>query len=145
MASCSPTPYFEEYVEVPDASWHADSTILFTVEVDDTSSEFLIGINLRNNNNYPFSNIFLFREIRSSRGVEFRDTIEFSLADPYGKWLGKGVGELKTNQWAFAPQGLRFKKKDSYTFALTQAMRTESLEGVEDVGLTIFRNEEDNN
>ncbi len=139
VASCSETPYFEEYVEIPNNEWHQDSSIFFTVDVDDTTSKFLIGLNLRNNNSYPYSNIFLFREIRSSRGIEFRDTAEFYLANAYGKWLGEGIGELKTNQWVFSKEGVRFRKKDTYTFSITQAMRTERLEGIEDVGITIFK------
>lgn len=143
LQSCSSSPYFEEYIGLRDSTWHSDSVATFTVEIEDTASEFLIGINLRNNNDYPYSNIFLFREIRSSRGIEFRDTMEFFLADSYGKWLGDGVGELKTNQWQFASKGLRFRKKDTYTFSFNQAMREDELKGVEDIGITIFRNEKE--
>lgn len=141
LSSCSSKPYYEEYIEIPSTGWNADSTAKFKVKIDDTISDFLIGINLRNNNQYPFSNIYLFREIYSPQGLEFRDTMEFILSDAYGKWLGKGVGELKTNQWQFAGRGLRFKKRGNYTFTLTQAMREENLLGLEDIGITIFKSE----
>lgn len=141
LTSCNSKPYYEEYIEIPVSGWHEDSVAQFKLKVDDTISDFLVGINLRNNNQYPFSNIYLFREIYSPKGLEFRDTMEFFLADAYGQWLGKGVGELKTNQWQFASRGLRFKKRGTYTFTLTQAMREENLIGVEDVGITIFKSD----
>ena len=139
LHSCGKKAYYESYKHIPNAIWYAEDTAFFDVEVKDTSSEFLIVVNLRNNNDYPKSNIYFFREIRSSRGIEFRDTISYFLADNYGKWLGQGIGELKTNQWPFAPKGLRFRKKDTYTFVLTQAMRLDSLPGVEDVGITLYK------
>lgn len=141
FASCTSKPYFEEYVEIPPSGWSKDSIAKFEVKIEDTISDFLIGINLRNNNNYPFSNIYLFREIYSPKGLEFRDTMEFFLADAYGKWLGKGVGELKTNQWQFANRGLRFKRRGTYIFSFEQAMREENLVGLEDIGITIFKSE----
>lgn len=141
LVSCTSKPYYEEYMEIPSSGWNQDSVAKFKVKVDDTISDFLIGINLRNNNNYPYSNIYLFREIYSPKALEFRDTMEFILADDYGKWLGKGVGELKTNQWQFASRGLRFKKRGTYTFTLCQAMREENLIGIEDIGITIFKSD----
>lgn len=143
LYSCGNQPYYEKYVEIPPQGWDKDSSIFFIVDIDDTISEFLIGLNIRNNDSYTYSNIFLFREIRSSRGIEFRDTAEYPLADPYGKWLGEGVGELKTNKWAFSGEGVRFRKKDQYTFSITQAMREDKLSGIEDVGITIFKSNSD--
>tara|TARA_B100000678_G_scaffold290808_1_gene304862 strand:- start:16 stop:531 length:516 start_codon:yes stop_codon:yes gene_type:complete len=139
LYSCGEKPYYEAYVEIPEKGWRADSIITFNVDVKDTSSEFLIRLNLRNNSNYPYQNIFLFREIRSSRGLEFRDTVEYPIADAYGKWLGDGLGELKTHKWPFSMKALHFKKSGKYTFRIQQAMREQVLPGVEDVGLTIFK------
>lgn len=139
LYGCGNKPYYEAYVEIPESGWRADSIITFDVTVDDTSAGFLIQLNVRNNSSYPYQNIFLFREIHSPRGIEFRDTAEYPIADAYGKWLGEGLGELKTHQWAFSPRALHFRKSGKYTFSVQQAMREESLKGIEDVGLTIFK------
>lgn len=139
LYSCGDSAVYEEYVEIPDKGWHKDSSLTFEVEIEDTNAAYQVVWYLRNNNAYPYRNIFLFRKIASERGVEFADTSEFFLADPYGKWLGKGVGELKTNTWPFKKQLIYFNKEGKYTFTLQQAMRTEYLEGVEDVGLGVFK------
>lgn len=139
MTACDPTPMYEEYVEVPNGEWSKDSTLSFTIDIEDTTAVYQIVWHLRNNNQYEYSNIYLFRNVQSDRGVEFADTAQFVLADPYGKWLGKGIGELKTNTWPFKKGYLQFKHAGEYTFNLQQAMRTDRLKGVEDVGLGIYK------
>ncbi len=139
LYSCDEPALYEEYVAIPDQGWHQDSVVTFEVMIEDTASAYRVGWHLRNNNNYPYSNIFLFREVTSQRGREFADTAEFMLADPYGKWLGKGVGELKTNSWPFKDQLLMFKQPGAYVFKLQQAMYPEYLQGLEDVGLSIYK------
>jgi len=142
VVGCDPAPMYEEYVEVSGNGWHQDSTVTFEVNIDDTLSAYQVVWYLRNNDDYEYSNIFLFRSVSSDRGSEFGDTAEFVLADAYGKWLGKGVGELKTNTWPYKEGVLRFKRSGNYTFTLQQAMRTDFLKGVEDVGLGIYKLED---
>ncbi len=137
--ACEPTPLYEEYVPVAGNAWSADSSVSFEIEIEDTTAVYQAIWHLRNNDDYEWSNIYLFRNVTSERGIEFADTAQFVLADNYGKWLGKGVGELKTNSWPFKNGYLRFKHSGKYTFTLQQAMRTNKLKGVEDVGLGIYK------
>ncbi|MDZ7848074.1 MAG: gliding motility lipoprotein GldH [Owenweeksia sp.] len=139
LTACGEKPVYEEYVSIPAKGWYKDSLIHFEVEITDTATPYRVMWYLRNNNDYAFSNIYLFRKVTSERGVEFADTASFPLADPYGKWLGKGVGELKTNTWPFKNSLLYFNREGIYRFSLQQAMRTNHLEGVEDVGLGVFK------
>lgn len=139
LTACGPKAVYEEYVDIPKKGWYKDSAVSFEVDVKDTSAAYEIVWYLRNNDQYEYSNIYLFRNVRSKRGTEFADTAQFLLADPYGKWLGKGVGELKTNTWPFKTGYLRFRHGGKYIFTLQQAMRTDYLKGVENVGLGIFK------
>jgi len=111
----------------------------FEVEIEDTMSFYAVFFNLRANNNYPNSNLYLFRTIYSEEGIEYRDTANLTLADPYGRWLGEGVGDLKTFQRIYRKQPLRFAKPGTYTFEFVQAMRIDPLQGVEDIGLSIYK------
>lgn len=145
LVACDPKPIYEEYVSVPGNEWSADSTLSFEVNIEDTTAVYQVVWHLRNNDNYEYSNIYLFRNVKSNRGVEFADTAQFMLADLYGKWLGKGIGELKTNTWPFKNGYLQFKHSGKYIFSLQQAMRTDKLKGVEDVGLGIYKLDPQNN
>lgn len=142
--SCEPSPVYEAYVPISEKGWYKDSIVSFEVEITDTLSPYKVVWHLRNNNEYRFSNIFLFREVSSDRGREFADTAEFILADPYGKWLGTGVGELKTHTWPYKSGILKFNHSGVYTFSLQQAMREDYLIGLEDVGLGLYKIEADN-
>ncbi len=143
LASCGNQPMYESYQRVSAEQWHQDSAVTFDVDITDTLAAYQVVWYLRNTDDYPFKNIYLFREVTSKRGKEFGDTAEFFLADDYGKWLGKGVGELKTNTWPFKQGYLRFNHAGTYTFTFQQAMRTTNLLGVKDIGLGIFKLKEE--
>lgn len=141
--ACEQSPVYEEYLQVEEKGWHQDSTAEFQVEIADTSRPYVVQFNLRANDQYPYSNLYLFREVSSAADLEYRDTAQIILANRYGEWLGDGIGDLKTFQRPFRNQPLLFNEPGVYTFSFTQAMRETRLEGVKSVGLTIYpyRNE----
>lgn len=143
ISACSERPYFEQYLPVSKQGWHLDSAASFEVEIKDTTSTYAVLFNLRANDAYPYSNIYLFRSVFSDDGLEYQDTAQVILADAYGKWLGDGIGELKTFTRPFRAQPLRFNRRGTYTFKFVQGMRDTLLTGVEDVGLTIYKEEND--
>jgi gliding motility-associated lipoprotein GldH len=137
FVSCTDNSIYDGFITHPKIGWHQDSVIAFEVDIKDTTTRYDITITMRNNNDYPYSNLFLFRQIHTKAGVEFYDTAQYLLADKYGKWLGKGVGSLKTSEFTFKNQALRFAKMGTYTFTLQHGMRNEWLVGIEDVGLRL--------
>ncbi len=139
LSSCEEQPFYEAYLEIEKGAWQADSIARFEVEIADTLSSYPIVINIRANDDYPYSNLFLFRKIYSEDGLEYSDTAEFKMADPYGRWLGEGVGELKTFKRVYRREPLRFRRAGAYRFEFVQAMRQDPLPGIEDIGLTIYK------
>lgn len=137
-SACGRRAVYEAHVEIPANGWYKDSVISFSVEIEDTTQGYEIMLYLRNNDQYPYSNIYFFRSVASSRGTEFADTAEYVMADPYGKWLGKGTGEIRSHEWAYRNSRVFFNQSGTYTFSLQQAMRTDYLQGVESVGLGVF-------
>lgn len=65
-----------------------------------------------------------------------RDTIECTLADKSGKWLGKGSGRYRDNR-ILIRDDIRFPRKGEYTLRLNQAMREEVLEGISEAGVRL--------
>ena len=51
-------------------------------------------IHLRNDNNYPFSNIFIIAEWEADAVLQSTDTLEYQMSSPEGKWLGTGFTEV---------------------------------------------------
>ena len=91
---------------------------------------------------YPFSDLFLFVDLEGPRGRALRDTVECLLADPTGRWYGKGLGFIFADRYqahVLYKLNNRFPASGRYSIKLEQAMRTEVLEGVLDVGVSVER------
>ncbi len=108
----------------------------FDVAMNDTVGKYNIFINVRNSDNYEFNNLYLFIDITNPAKVIERDTMECILADPNGKWLGKGLGDIWDNKILFK-HNVRFRKQGNYEFTITQAMRVDSLPMIMDAGVSI--------
>ncbi len=116
--------------------WPKDKPGIFKVEVTDTSKLYNFYLNIRHNNNYRFSNLYVFLQTRFPNKNISRDTLEIVLANKDGKWLGKGWGNIKEDIIVLK-KNLRFPIKGEYEFVFWQGMRKDTLKGIEDIGIRI--------
>ncbi len=116
--------------------WPKDKPGIFKVEVTDTSKLYNFYLNIRHNNNYRFSNLYVFLQTRFPNNNISRDTLEIVLANKDGKWLGKGWGNIKEDIIVLK-KNLRFPIKGEYEFVFWQGMRKDTLKGIEDIGIRI--------
>ena len=142
LVSCDTNAIFDEYQTVSN-QWHKDSIMNFNVQVPDSITPYNVFVNIRNNNNYKYNNLFLMVEINYPHGKISRDTLEYKMAKPNGELLGTGFTDLKTSKLWYK-KNMVFKEKGNYTFKIQQAMRENgkvngiiNLEGVTDIGLRI--------
>lgn len=142
LFSCGEKPVFDTYKSV-GKSWHRDSIVSFDFEVQDTLQAYNLFLNLRANNDYPFSNIFIIASIESPSQQTKVDTLEYIMAAPDGKMLGNGFSDIKESKLWFK-ENYRFSENGKHIIRIQQALRKrseveglEKLEGVSDVGLSI--------
>lgn len=95
ILSCNDTAVFDIYKPISKTQWHKDSIISFTFNPIDTISTNNVYINLRNNNDYQYSNLFLIVGIDFPNNFSVVDTLEYEMADAEGKFLGSGFTDLK--------------------------------------------------
>jgi gliding motility-associated lipoprotein GldH len=136
LSSCGLNYTYNETVTIKDSKWYKDEVAHFELMINDSISNQNFYLTLRNTTDYRFSNLFIFMTTHFPNGNITRDTIECLLADQSGHWLGKGWGNVKENQ-ILLKSGLRFPLTGKYEFYIQQAMRTDTLEGIERVGLII--------
>jgi gliding motility-associated lipoprotein GldH len=118
-----------------EKTWSKDKELYFTYEIKDKTISYDVSIEIRNNNLYPFQNLWLFCAEEQPIGPVWRDTIECMLADDYGKWLGNG---MSVHQLSIPVRTqYKFPHKGQYTFSIRQGMREDSLKGLEEIGLQI--------
>ncbi|MCF0206752.1 MAG: gliding motility lipoprotein GldH [Bacteroidales bacterium] len=142
LASCDRNKVYEEFVEIADYTWSAEKPVSFEFEIEDTASLHNIYINVRHANQYPNSNLWLFVNSWSPKGQKAVDTVECMLADEKGKWLGSGLGDIWDMQILWK-QNVRFATPGKYHVEYNQAMRTDNLVGIMDMGLRVERAEDD--
>jgi gliding motility-associated lipoprotein GldH len=134
--SCDANRIYEENFAVENNTWHADDIKTFEFEMTDTMSALDLFINVRTTTDYPYSNLYLFLYSDYPDGYTDKDTLEFILAQPDGKWLGESSGTVVENQILIS-RGGRFRVPGKYTFKIQQAMREEELAEIIDVGFRV--------
>lgn len=127
---------YDEYVSLAKANWDKDSLAVFRTDIQDSTSLYDVFVQVRNDNDYAFANLWLFVDIVSPDGRMRRDTLECILANPDGSWLGGGWGSLYSMRCPYM-SAVKFSRPGAYTFRFTQGMRKDQLVGIHDIGLLI--------
>jgi gliding motility-associated lipoprotein GldH len=134
-----------EYQTLSGGVWSKEDTLQFTFQELDTVQQYDVFINVRNDDNYPFSNLFLITSLTTPNGEVLQDTLEYNMARPDGTWLGRGNGSIKENKLWYK-ENIVFPSSGVYTLEVMHAMRKNgnvsgivSLEGITDVGIEITK------
>ncbi len=135
-AGCDSERVYDTYQSVEQEGWYKNDTLVYQPQIEDTSDLYNLIIKVRHNTDYRYRNLYLFTKTRFPDGMTTHDTIELMLARKDGSWLGQGFGAMKTAKQLILQRG-RFEQKGTYRFELRQAMRTDTLQGIEDVGIRI--------
>ena len=142
LFSCDKTRVFDDYKSVGTA-WNRDSIVKFDLPKLDPIKKYNVFVNLRNNDNYPFNNIFLLVSVENPDGLTKVDTLEYAMANPDGTLLGDGFSDTKESK-LFYKENLNFDKKGKYKIRIQQAIRqtgktvgVKELDGISEVGLRI--------
>ena len=136
LISCDRKKVFEAYHKIDEKGWNKDSVVVFNVHLTHTVRKNNLYVNIRNKGNYPYSNIYLFLSIGAPDGSLLTDTVEFTLADPSGKWRGSGIGGLHDNQIPYK-SSVYFPHPGDYKFMIKHGMRDNVLQGIRDVGFRV--------
>lgn len=142
LVSCDKKRVFDEYKSVGKA-WHKDSIVTFSLPKLDSITPYNLYVNVRNNDNYEFSNLFLIVSLEHESGITKVDTLEYIMATPEGELLGEGFSDIKESKLIYKEQAY-FKPAGQYNVSIRQAVRqngqvfgVEKLEGISDIGFRI--------
>lgn len=145
ISSCDRKRVFDDYESLN--GWHKDSLVSFEMENIDSTKVYDLFINIRNNSDYQYSNLFLITEIRFPQGKVISDTLEYEMTRPNGEWLGTGFGDVKENKLWYK-ENVKFEESGKYRVTIQQAMRKngevdgiEVLDGITDVGFRIEKSD----
>ncbi len=138
--SCDKKRVFDEYKSVGTA-WNKDSIVSFDLPKLDSTKRYNLFVTLRDNNKYPFNNLFLIVGLEMPNGFTKVDTLEYQMSNPDGSLMGDGFSDIKENK-LFYKEKVRFRGK--YKVNIKQAVRengkvpgVKSLDGITEVGFRI--------
>jgi len=133
--SCKFDEQYYRFHSFREAQWDKDETVRFEVPIDDPTKNYDLFLDIRNNNRYPYSNLWLFIDVQLPDGTVRSDTLEIRLADVYGKWYGKGLSLFTLS--APYKTDLQYPESGTYIYTIRQGMRTDLLTGISDIGIRI--------
>ena len=143
FVSCDSNSVFDQYISLKKNSWLLTDSLDFKVTINDTISRNNVYINIRNNREYQFSNLYLITRFDFQNGKKIVDTLQYEMTDKNGKFLGKGISEIKHSK-LILKENIIFPISGQYSISIWQSMRRNGeinginkLHGVTDVGLRI--------
>jgi gliding motility-associated lipoprotein GldH len=126
---------YNQYRPISRFIWEKNREYSFACTISDTAAAYNISFEVRNNNLYPYQNLWIFCAEESPAGTIRRDTVECMLADEFGKWSGKGISIFQSS---FPLRtGYKFPHSGQYTFRFRQGMRNDTLRGIREIGLRV--------
>lgn len=142
VASCDQNRVFDQYHKL-DGSWAKNDTIQFSFEQKDTINPYNLFLNIRNNNEYPFNNLFVIVRLTNPEKETKVDTLEYQMTNPDGSLLGEGFSDVKESKLWYQ-ENFTFKKSGKYNIDIIHALREanqinglERVNGVTEVGFRI--------
>ena len=141
LVSCDKKRVFDEYKSVGNG-WNKDSIVSFDLPAMDVKKQYNLFLNVRDNNDYPFNNLFLIVSMEQPNKRTIVDTLEFQMANPDGSLLGEGFTDVKDSKLVYKER-MKFIP-GTYKVHIKQAVRqtgkvsgVKELKGITDVGFRI--------
>lgn len=142
LISCDKKGVFDEYKSVGNA-WHKDSIVSFDLPKMDSSKKYNLFLNIRDNKDFPFDNLFLIVSMEQPNHKVNVDTLEFKMANPDGSLMGNGFTHVKESK-LYYKENFIFSQKGTYKVHIQQALRetgkvpgVERLKGITEVGFRV--------
>lgn len=142
VISCDKNRVFDEYKSVGN-SWHKDSIVSFELPQFEEAKNFNLFVTIRDNNDYPFNNLFLIVSIEQPNKKVLVDTLEYEMAQADGTLLGDGFTDVKESK-LFYKENVKFNLKGKYKVNIQHANRQTGkvpgvlkLKGISEVGFRV--------
>tara|TARA_Y100000766_G_C18852097_1_gene578701 strand:- start:884 stop:1360 length:477 start_codon:yes stop_codon:yes gene_type:complete len=126
---------YSDYYNIPNNQWLLKDTLIFNLPMEQQSiNQYNIQLFGKINQDYLYSNLFLFVDLYSENKKIKRDTLSILMYDSFGKPVQKNIGNTQFFNLNYLPT---FKINKNYKLKIVHGMRNDKLNGVESIGLKI--------
>lgn len=147
LTGCLPSPYYQKEYPMLQNAWQYQNKPSFKFNITDTTAVYNLYFLVRHTEAYPYSNIWIWVYTKQPGDSSFQKSrIEIPLAEPSGKWLGRGMGEIWEQRMPITRNDnpMEFKKPGMYEIRFEQNMRINPLPEILQIGLRVERNDSRN-
>jgi gliding motility-associated lipoprotein GldH len=139
LTGCLPAPYYQKEEAIPQNAWAYAFKPSFSFDITDTTIDYQPSFLIRHTQAYPYSNLWINVYIKTpGDSVIKKERINVVMAEPSGKWLGRGMGEIYEQRLPLKfNDSIRFNRKGTYQVSLEQNMRINPLPEILNVGLRV--------
>ena len=132
FVACDKNSVFDNYKEL-NGTWSKKDTIRFDFEQNDSINPYNLFINIRNNKDYPFNNLYLIVSLKNPKNEVKIDTLEYQMANPDGYLLGNGFLDVKESKLWYL-ENFNFENKGKYEVNIVNALgKSGMISGLDDV------------
>lgn len=139
LSSCHGRTVFSDFSEIEGLTWEKGEEYAFNVQIDDPAKVYELSLLIRNNDDFQKQNLWLCITREHNGQIEI-DTVNIFLIDEMGKWRGSGLRNTYDNNLIWRAN-YHFPEAGSYVFRFLHLMRTDSLKGIERIGLEVMEKE----
>ena len=137
VVSCDRSVVYDDEKRIDEQGWNVSDSLVFNYEAEDTVNTYLCCFDIRNCDDYPYSNIYFnIKTIYPDGKVAVDTNLQFVLAEKDGRWLGRKSGSYIDGRYPFCY--FKFPQQGAYQFVVTHAMRDDVLVGVKNVSFVIM-------
>jgi len=143
LFGCDKDRLYEKDYDFKDRTWIVKEIPSFEFVISDSAQLYNIYYRVRNSNDYPYARIFIKYNLigPSNNSISGNLVSNFLFDQKSGVPLGSsGIGDKFDNQFLLLAKQ-KFKELGSYKVTMEQFMRTDTLAGIEAVGLRVERTE----
>ena len=138
--SCNDAPFFVGDGEVPDDGWAYTDTIIYQVDISDTTIHLDIGLNILHSSEFEYQNLYIQILTNFPDGKTLSQTLPLDFADHTGRWYGD-CGKSSCKLFVILQENALFNQIGMHTFKIVQYMRVDPVIGISAVDLILDRHE----
>jgi len=129
---------FKESQKVDPSGWTYTDSLLFTLNIPDTTDRYGLYLDLTHDKDFNYQNVYLQLHTYYPGEQGSSGLVSVQLQDPQAQWQGDCSGS-SCDLEIILKDPVRFNKLGDYNIIVTQASREENLQGIGSVGLTLER------
>ncbi len=138
LCACDRTATYQNTIAFDHCCWPVATVLNFSFQIKDVAQIYDICLLVKNAQDYPYQNLYVTHSLEDdARHVLQQALKNYSLFDvKTGKPLGNGFGNIKKHEFLIVT-GYQFSHPGLYTLKLEHFKRTDTLSGLQAVGVKV--------